>query len=253
MTLRYPRRLWGPWLVLAGWLIDGLMRCESTVSFLNDLKKQADRVRSDQQVDGAALEANIQATETACQVAFKYWVDLCKQLNVLQPPSTGRYAFDNKTVFGDLRFADYRADIRTRPFNGRSVTDHVVLNCELQTGQTLCLSKNFLPDIEKLEARIIQSGVVCRPEAIRNPDNGKLIEMRYEFLANIAARVRLQPQHETAQLSITVDNFEGLGRWVIDFDAATFTVSLLDELAKWLVGQPSSFRSRGRVSQMTEF
>jgi hypothetical protein len=223
------------------------------VSFLNDLKKQADQVRAGQNIDSAALEANIQATDSACQLIFRYWVDLCKQLNVLQPVSSGRYAFDNKTVFTDLRFSDYRSDIRKGPLFGRSVTDYVVLNCDLKTGKTLVLSKNFLTDIEKLEARIAQSGVVCRPDEIRNPDNGKLVEVRYEFEANIAARVRVQAQHETAQLGFTIDNFEGLGRWVIDFDAKAINVYLLDELAKWLVGQPNNFRSLGRVAQIREF
>lgn len=223
------------------------------MSFLNDLKKQADQLRADQRVSGAALESNILATEAACQLLFKYWVDLCKQLNVLQPRSVGRYAFDNKTVFTDLCFVDYRVDIRTRPFSGRQVTDHVVLHCELRTGQALTLSKNFLTDIEKLEARIAQSGVVCRPDEIRNPDNGKLIEKRYQFEATVSARVRVQPDHENARLSFTVDNFDGLARWVLDFDAKAVNVYLLDELAKWMVGQSNTFRSLGTVSRMMEF
>lgn len=223
------------------------------MSFLNDLKKQADQVRAGQHLDSAAMEANLLATESACQLIFRYWVDLCKQLNVLQPTSTGRYAFDNKTVFTDLRFSDYRADIRKTALFHQAVVDHVVLHCDLRTHKALVLNKNFLPDIEKLEARIAQSGVVCRPQEIRNPDNGKLIEMRYEFEANIAARVRVQPRHDTAQLTFTIDNFEGLAHWVIDFEAKAINVYLLDELAKWLVGQPNQFRSLGRVSQIREF
>ena len=223
------------------------------MSFLNDLKKQADQLRADQTVSVATLEAHILATESACQLIFKYWVDLCKQLNVLQPTSVGRYAFDNKAVFTDLRFVDYRVDLRTRPLHGRQVTDYVVLYCDLPTGQTLNFSKNFLPDIKKLEARIAQSGVVCRPDEIRNHDNGKLVEKRYEFEATVAARIRVQPDPENARLAITVDNFDGLACWVIDFDAQAINVRALDELAKWMLGQANAFRSLGTVSQVTEF
>jgi hypothetical protein len=240
-------------LASIGWVMNVYELCGPTVSFLNDLKKQADQVRADQNVDDSALQAHILATESACQLTFKYWIDLCKQLNVLQPASKGRYAFDNKTVFTGLKFTGYRLDIRNRPFGNRSVTDHVVLHCELQTGKTLALSKNFLTDIDKLQARITQSGVRCRPEEVRNPENGKLIEMRYEFEATIAARVLVQPQHDTGKLSFTLDNFEGLGRWVIEFDAKAINVYLLDELAKWMVGQPSTFRTLGRVSQVIDF
>src|SRR5260370_1301893 len=69
------------------------------VSFLNDLKKQADQLRAGQGVDLAAQQSRIQATEQVCQMTFKYWVDLCSQLDVLQPLARGRYVFDSKAAF----------------------------------------------------------------------------------------------------------------------------------------------------------
>ncbi len=80
-----------------------------------------------------------------------------------------------------------------------------------------------------------------------------MIEKRYQFEATVSARVRVQPDHENARLSFTVDNFDGLARWVLDFDAKAVNVYLLDELAKWMVGQSNTFRSLGTVSRMMEF
>lgn len=222
------------------------------MSFLNDLKKQADHLRAGQGVDKAAMQARIDATEQACQMAFKYWVDLCRQLDVLQPLARGRYVFDSKAIFDGCRLTSFRPDIRRRPLNGQQVTDHVALNCDIRTGQRVTLVKDFPTEIERLERRLLQGSVPCSPRQVRDPDTSKLIEVRYEFTADMQAGVRLKPDHDTATVQFTVDNLEGLARWVIAFDAVDVTVPLLDELAKWLAGQPHEFARRGKVLELRE-
>lgn len=222
------------------------------MSFLNDLKKQADQLRAGQGVDQAVVQARIAATEQACQMTFKYWVDLCSQLDVLQPFARGRYVFDSKATFEGCRLTSFRPDIRKRTLNGQQVTDHVALNCDIRTGQEVRLTKDFLTDIERLERRILQSGVQCTPEPIRDPDTSKLIEVRYDFVADMQAGVRLKPNHDDATVQFTVDNLEGFTRWVIAFEAVEVSVSLLDELAKWVAGQPNEFARRGRVLELRE-
>jgi hypothetical protein len=211
------------------------------VGFLDDLKRQASDLQARQHIDTAALERNGMLVESACKNVFQYWVDLVKQLNVISPPARARYVFDSKTSFDGLKFTSFRADVRRKRLRDQEVTDHVVLHCVLRTGQHLLLTKNFPTDIEKLEARIAQSGVVCRPEAVRNPDTGKLIEMRYEFDADIAAGARVVPDHDNGTLEFTVQNLDGLGSVVAQFNALEVSRQRLDELAKWLVGQPHSF------------
>lgn len=222
------------------------------MSFLNDLKKQADQLRAGQGVDKAVLQARIDATEQACQIVFKYWVDLCAQLDVLQPLARGRFVFDSKVIFEGCRLASFRPDIRKRSVNGVQMTDHVALNCDIRTGQQVRLVKDFPTEIERLERRILQSGVQCIPEPLRDPETNKLIEVRYQFVADMQAGVRLKPNHDDATVQFTVDNLEGLTRWVIAFEAAQVNVPLLDELAKWIAGQPNEFARRGRVLELRE-
>lgn len=211
------------------------------MGFLDDLKRQAGDLQAQTKTDIAVLERNAMLVEAACKTVFQYWAELAKQLNVIQPPARARYAFDTKTVFDGLKFTDFRADVRRKRLRNQEATDHVVLHCALRTGQRLVLVKNFPTDIEKLEARIAQSGVVCRPETVRNPDTGKLIEMRYEFDADIAAGARLNPDHDRGTLEFTVLNLDGLGSVIAEFGATEVGAKRMDELAKWLVGQPNSF------------
>ena len=57
------------------------------MGFLDDLKRQADAVKSRQQTDGAALARNTQLADAACKTVSSYFTTLAPQLNVLQPRS----------------------------------------------------------------------------------------------------------------------------------------------------------------------
>jgi hypothetical protein len=65
--------------------------------------------------------------------------------------------------------------------------------------------------------------------------------MRYEFDADIAAGARMVPDHDGGTLEFTVHNLDGLGSVVAQFSALEVGSQRLDELAKWLVGQPHRF------------
>ena len=67
------------------------------MSSLDELKAQAEALQSRQRVDEAAFERNALATDAACKLAFHYWLDLARQLNVLRPAVAARYAFDKKS------------------------------------------------------------------------------------------------------------------------------------------------------------
>jgi hypothetical protein len=232
---------------------DGCTTNEARVSFLDKLKQDAEKLRSNQNLSQAERDALVLETEAACLTAFRYWVDLSKQLNVLQPAPRGRFVLDSKNTIEGLRFTQYRADIRKKGLaSTQDQTDHVALYCVLASGRTLQLVKDFLPDMEKLDARLTQAGIRCQPESIRHPDTGKLQEVRYEFPADITAGVRLSPNHDDATVQFQINNLEGLVRWTVQFEARQVNTALLDELSKWLVGQPNDFVKRGKVLELKE-
>lgn len=223
------------------------------MGLLDDLKKQAEQLRVNQGQDSAALKANIEATEVACQMVFNYWVELAKQLSVIKPTSKGRYTFDARlATFEGLTFTNFRSDIRMRDLNSRQVTDHVTLFFDLRTGQEVRLTVDFPPEMERLEARIRQSGVRCIPDVVRNHETSKIVEVHYEFQADMQGQVCLRAYHEEARVEFIVDNVDGLVHWVIGFQAADIHTELLDELAKWLLGQPHHFRDTGKVLEIRE-
>jgi hypothetical protein len=222
------------------------------VGFLDDLKRQADAAKAAQNTDTASLTRNAALCDAACKTAFAYFSTLGQQLEVLQPRSKTRFRLDNKHVFDGLKCCGYRADARRKQLRGAEVFDHVVLNYQLQSGTRLVINKDFLPDIEKLDSRLRQSAATVDRESLRHPDNGKLQGVRYEFTADFHAFVRLTPDHDRGVLQFQIVNLDGFETMTVEFSAFEVGSARLDELARWLVGEPHQFLKDGQQLRRVE-
>lgn len=144
------------------------------LGFLDDLKRQAEAAQAMNNTDTDALARSAGLADMACKTAFNYLAVLAPHLNVLQTRSKVNYRLDRQQVFEGLQLCGFRADARRKQLRGTEVFDHVVLRWRLTSGTALALIKNFLPDIELLEARLRQGGVTFEAEAVRHPDAAKL-------------------------------------------------------------------------------
>lgn len=211
------------------------------MGFLDDLKRQADELKARQQGDGAALARNTQLADAACKAVSTYFGSLAAQLNVLQPRSNGRFLLDRQHSFDGLPLANFRADARRKRVRDEEVFDHAVLHWQMKSGRRIDLVKDFLPEIERTESRLRQGGVEVETETVRNPANGNLQLMRYRFVADFAGFVRVLPDHEVARLRFQLVNIDGFETVNAEFAAIDVGTAKLDELARWLVGQPHRF------------
>ena len=222
------------------------------VGFLDDLKRQADAAKAAQTTDSAALARNAALVDAACKTSFVYFATLGQQLEVLQPASKARYHLDKRHVLDGLKCCEFRADARRKQLRGAEVYDHVVLNFQLKSGTRLTITKDFLPDIEKLDSRLRQAGATVDREAQRNPDNGKLQQMRYEFIADFFASIRLNPDHDRGIVQFQLMNLDGFETVTVEFPAFEVGSARLDELARWLVGEPHQFLKDGQQLRRVE-
>ena len=216
------------------------------MGFLDELKRQAAAQTAQQNQNASANQRNAMLADAACKTAFQYWLQLAAQLNVLRPKARASYVIDKRHRLEGLPLSDVRVDARLKAerltsAHGDAGYDHVVLQFMLRSGQHLTLKKNFLNEIEQLEGRLRQAGIRADTEAVRHPENGKLQEMRYAFDADIAASVLLTPDHANARVHFQLRNLDALE--TVSFDVPAFDVgsARLDELAKWLVGEPHEF------------
>jgi len=106
--------------------------------------------------------------------------------------------------------------------------------------------KDFMPEIEQLESRLRRSGAPFHAETVRDPQTLKLLEMRYELSADFEGAVTITPDHAQARLRFELVNLDGFETVTVDFAAIEVGTARMDELARWLVGEPQAFLQGGR-------
>jgi hypothetical protein len=222
------------------------------MSFLNDLKRQADALKTQNTEDAALLARNAALVEGACKAVWQYWLDLAQQLNVLQPVPPLRFSLDKATAIDQLKRGDFQVDARRKQHRGQEVFEHVVIHAVQKTGRMLTMRKDFPPEIERLEARLRQAGITPDTKWVRNEDNGRLEEVIFNFKADVTLIARLLPDHDQGLVRFQLNNFDSLETVTAEFPAREVGSELLDQLARWMVGQPNDFLRRAAQVKRVE-
>ncbi len=214
------------------------------MSFLQQLKNQANDLQSRQGQVVQHLDANVAATEAACQVVWRYLSDLAAQLNIIQPPSR-EISLDGKAKWPAMKLADFRFDARKKILRQREVTEHLALGWRIVPAQPTLergsVSVNFPPELERVESRLRVGQVKHERLEQRHPDSHKLLAIVYEH--DLAARggVVFTPDHDQASFRLRLLGVTGLVAQQVTVPATQVTAPWLDDLAKGVVGQPSSW------------
>lgn len=214
------------------------------MSFLQQLKQQAQVAQAQRGSDVQNLALNTEQTEAACQTVWHYVSDLVAQLNVIQPASRP-LSLDGKTPWPDMKLTDFRFDARKKDLRGREVTHHIGVVWRLVPqapvqgrGKVLV---NFPPDLERVEARLRAGHVPHDRLEQRHPSTNKL--QAYVFEHDFAARagVTFTPDHDQGLLQWRLAGVTGLVVQNLSVRAADVNTQRLDDLAKAIVGQASSW------------
>jgi hypothetical protein len=211
------------------------------VGFLDDLRRRADEIRARQVTDSSATQRQAALADAACKLTAEYFHALMPQLNVLEPRSRVSYRLDRQNAFEALLLCEFRADARRRGRPGEESYDHVSLRWTLRSGERLNLVKDFLPDIEHLESRLRCSGARFDAEAVRDPVNQKLREMRYEIVADFCAEATVTPIPERGALRFDLLNVDAFEKVSVELPSFEVTMARLDDLARWILGEPNAF------------
>lgn len=215
------------------------------MSFLSELKGQANALQGLRQDAQHDLIANAQACELASRVAVNYLQDLCAQLNVIQPPATGVYSLDGKQSFPPLAQLNFRCDARRKMLRNAEVFDYIGVGWDLRpaTGQpvTHSVTVNFPPDLERVRQRLSIGQIQHERKEQRHPDSNKLLAYVFEYQTETRAFITITPDHDGGRIDFRVSNVGGFGVVNAAYRAEQVTQALMDELAKKLMGQASRF------------
>ncbi|MGE4241673.1 hypothetical protein [Ramlibacter sp.] len=214
------------------------------MSFLNQLKSQANALQSQRSQQDVLLEDNIQHVELACRQVLAYLQDLARQLNVIEPPSAP-FTLDGKTPWPAMKLRDFRTDFRRKQLRDREVFDYLGMGWQAipQMGRAVggLVTVNFPPDQQRVESRIALGMVKHERKESRHPEKNTLLAIRYEYQTETRGNVTVSADHEKGMLNFRLVNTDGFEVQNVPWPAAKITTALLDELAKRIVGQPSKF------------
>ncbi len=223
------------------------------MGFLDDLKQKAEHAKASQANTSASVGRNVAVAEAGCKAVYQYFIALAPHLNVLHPVSQGRFAIDKRHGFDALRMADFVVDARHGKLNGDDVFDHVVIHWRMRGTAKIDLRKDFPPDIQRIESRIRQCGLVnVHGEPVRDPETGRTIATRFVIPADIRGSVRASPDHDTGRVRFQCTNLDALETVTADFNAQDVGTARLDELARWIVGEPHKFTANAVTVRLIE-
>lgn len=214
------------------------------MSFLDQLKLQADAVKSRQDRQQVEHDVCTNATEQACQTVFLYLEQLVRQLNVIEPDGP-RLSLDGKTPWPAMKLIGFQLDSRRKMLRNREVFDFIGMGWQIvpRIGRpvTGSVSANFMPDLQRLEERLATGWVQHERQEIRHPEKNTLQLVRMDYTTQSRGNIKVTPDHDKGLLAFRLANLTGFGVAQTTWPAAQIQASVLDELARMVCGQPSRF------------
>lgn len=214
------------------------------MSFLNQLRQQAKSLRSQQGEQLQNLDANTATTEAACKTVWHYLMELSRQLNVIEP-ATAPLSLDGQCAWPAMKQTDFRFDARKKTLRDKEVFDYLAMGWQLlprngEAGKGRA-SVNFPPDLERVERRLRAGHVPHDRQEQRHPDTNRLQWIVFEHDMAARASVLITPDHDNATIHIRLACVNGLETMTTSYAAERLNTAALDELAKFIVGEPSRF------------
>ena len=214
------------------------------MSFLNQLKAQAQAAQTEQAAQGNTQAENTAKTEAAMKTANLYLADLVKQLNVLVPDGPS-FNIEGKSPWPALKLVEFRLDSRKKMLQDKEVTDYIAMGWRIlpRAGAPVAASASasFLPDFQRIEAALQAGAVKYERVQVRSPDKPNTTLVRFDYVTEAHGSLTIHSDHNQGLLNFRLGNVKGLNVMHRSYPSAQLQTDLLDELAKLIVGHPSGF------------
>lgn len=211
------------------------------MGFLDELKEQTRALQTAEAVgpDAETLVRNRRLANGACRLAHDYWKELCEQLNLIRSPCAARYVIGGREPLDGLVCGNFRVLPQLKLLPGGEPLYESVLLAWQASGETLLrIEKDHPHDIGRLRAALMQAGIQPSEAPLRNATSGRLQGTTFAFKPAVSASVRVTPLPDAGKVRLSFVNIDQLERVDGEYPAAGLRARLLDEIGRWIVGQP---------------
>lgn len=211
------------------------------MGFLDELKEQTRALQTAEAVgpDAEMLARNRRLANGACRLAHDYWKELCEQLNLIRSPCAARYVVAGREPLEGLVCGNFRVLPQQKLLPGGEPLYESVLLAWHASGETpQRIEKEHPHDIDRLRAALMQAGIQPSEAPTRHSVTGRLQGTAFQFKPVVAASVRVTPLPDVGKVRLSFINIDQLERVDGEYPAAGLRARLLDEVGRWIVGQP---------------
>ncbi len=210
------------------------------MGLLDDLKRKAELVKTQQLSAEALREENIRLVEEKMGQAFQYLNELLKQLLVLKPVNGVTYSIPGIGEFKELQFQDSFIDYRKKTINEKPYFDYVTFYIRWGSAAKLTVDRDMPALATKVREALFLNGIKFTEEEFKNAQH-VVTKWRYNIESGIVTDVKVRADSDGGRVLFNAKNMMRLGIDDFAVPAADFNEALLEDFATTLLGQPSKF------------
>jgi hypothetical protein len=209
------------------------------MGLLDDLKRQADMVRTHDSLQRSNLQDNARVVDEAMHRTFLYLLELFKQLEVLKPANPTTYEIEGVGTLKDLKYVSGFVDPRKRKFADRDIYDYMDFYVKWAAPSNLVVERDMPHTIKKVRDMLWHSNIKFT-EVETKTEFGSVGKCKFTIPVALTVNFTLKADIEGRRLLFYGKNALRLAADDFAVPADELTDELLEELAKLLIGQQRS-------------
>ena len=211
------------------------------MGLLDDLKKQADLVKTQQILQQNLQGDKLKLVEDKMKQAFQYVHELLKQLAVLKPTSPLVYSIPGVADFRNLVFGESFIDYRKKRINDKEYFDTMHFFVKWVGPDTVVIEKDMPPAMQRIRESLWLSKVKFVEEEKKSA-RGFVIGAKFIVPTAVLTDIVIKADHEQGRLQIQATHLFGLGVEYFSIPGQEVSDDMLEDFAKALIGQQSEIR-----------
>jgi len=211
------------------------------VGLLDDLKKKADALQTQQLTQDQLRQADAEMVDKALRQTFRYLDELLKQLAVIKPENASTFSLPALGDMKGLRFEESFVNYRTRREGGREVFDYVSLFIKWAGATNMTVVRDLPPAIEKLRRQLDEYNLKFDVKEDFN-ERRSITKATFSIPCRVRSDVEIKGLYGQGKLRIEAKNLLRFGADFFTVPAEDISEPVLEELARMLLGEPTGFR-----------
>ena len=211
------------------------------MGLLDDLKKQAEIVRTHEDVRRSVHTENVQVVEDAMRRSFAYLHDVLEQLKVIKPTNPIVYRLPGIAELSDLAYADSFVSYRTKLVADKEHIERIELFIMWSSPDDLIVERDMPVAAEKVRNLLWRANVRFAEDEQRGPQ-GATVLTRFTIPKAVRMAVTIRADYAERRLVLIAKNLLRTGGDDFAFPAEECNEPLLEDLVRLLLGRQSDFR-----------